>query len=301
MHRTPPAVLDPSILVPPSFAHLAEVPALATALQRTVEACLQSRARFPHTLLVGPADASKRSIAAVIAAEMAVPISFIDLTLVAAPDDLHAALKDVPIGGVVVASGFDAVHPNIVRDIARAVSQRRPAVAAASRPQLPWDLDPALGRPARAPKPYAEFTMIGTAREPLEGVGRFMGWVEQQFHLRRSPASEAARLGRAFARFGLAVDAAGCRAMAERVVGLGIRTLPAVGAVVEWMRAEGLSSIEWSSLEKMLPVLLEYQADPACVNASPAPSPELGELPAAAELPAPASRRSSKSRRDPSN
>ena len=71
MQRTPPTVLDPSILVPPSFAHLAEAPALATALQRTVESCLRARARFPHTLLVGPADATKRSIATMLAAEMA--------------------------------------------------------------------------------------------------------------------------------------------------------------------------------------------------------------------------------------
>ena len=301
MQPASPAVLDPSILVPPSFAHLAEAPALATALQRTVEACLRSRTRFPHTLLVGPADASKRSIAAVIAAEMAAPVSFLDLTLVAAPDELHAVLKDVPAGGVVVASGFDAVHPNIVRDIARAVSQRRPAVATPSRPQLPWDLDPAIARPARAPKPYADFTMIGTAREPLEGVGRYMGWVEQQFHLERSAASESVRLGRAFARYGLKVDAAGCRTMAERTVGSGIRTLPAVGAVVEWMRAEGLSSIQWSSLECMLPVLLQYQADPACVAAAPAARPESGAAPAPTELPPTAAARSSDSRRDPSN
>lgn len=283
--RQPMHAIEPSILVPPSLAHLAEAPALAASLQRTVEARLRARARFPHTLLVGPADSSKRSIAAVIAAEMAAPVSFLDLVLLQSQEELHAALKDVPAGGIVVASGLDAVHPNVVRDLSRAVSQRRPVVAAPSRPQMPWEFDPALARPARAPRPYADFTLIGTAREPLEGAGRLLDWVERQLHLDRTTASEAARIRRALARCGLTLDVASCRTIAERVIASGVRTLPAVAAVAEWMQAEGLQSVSWSSIDCILPGLLKHQADPARASAGSAATVD----PSATAVPADAS------------
>ena len=253
--------LLPAHLVPPSLAHLHEAPGLSSTLGRVIERCLQSRTRFPHTLLAGPRDSGKRSLAHLIAAEMAVPIISVELQTVTNSTELHAVFREASAGAIVLVSGLDVASAPAVRDVARAARRIRLA-AAAPPPSFPF-LDPALARPERPVRPYADFTVIATARGPQELGEGYLNWVEQRFFLKRSAATEAARLARLFARAGISIDVTGCRTIAGYALSSGIGTMAAAAAVVDWMRAERVSTASWQRLEPLLGELLGYQADPA--------------------------------------
>ena len=254
-------------LVPPSLSHLVEAPVLASALLRKVEHCFSTRTRFPHTLLQGPADGSKRAIAHAIAAEMAAPVRSLDLALVVSPDDLHSVFRDAAPGAVVLVSGLHAASPMVLRDLARAAA-RTPIAPQRNRPHLPF-ADPALVRPERPARPYADFTIIATAREELD-CSQFLEWVEARYYLCRTPATESARVTRLFARSGCQVDAASCRTIAELLVKRRIRTLPGVGAITDWMRSEGIQSVTWRTVDAVVADLLRHQSEPESPSAGPA-------------------------------
>lgn len=251
----------PANLVPPSLAHLHEAPGLAGTLGRVVERCLRARARFPHTLLTGPRDSGKRSIAHMIAAEMAVPIVTVELQAVTNSAELHSVCREASAGSIVLVSGLDDASGVAVRDIARAARRIRLA-SAPVQPPFPFG-DPALSKPERPMRPYADFTIIATARGPLELGEGYLGWVEQRFFLKRTAASEAARLARLFARAGLSIDVAGCRTVASYAIANGVSTLSVASAVADWMLAERVRAVSWQTLEPLLGDLLGYQVDPA--------------------------------------
>jgi Holliday junction resolvasome RuvABC ATP-dependent DNA helicase subunit len=68
----------------------------AESLQRAAERCLRERRRFPHTLIIGPRDSSKRTLARAIAWEMAVPVVEVD---VKSMRDLHTVDAKVADAG----------------------------------------------------------------------------------------------------------------------------------------------------------------------------------------------------------
>jgi hypothetical protein len=260
---TPTPSIHHGLLVPPSLAHLPEGDPLQQPLGCTVEQCLANRLRFPHTLLCGPADSGKRSLAALIAAEMGTSAHFVDVSSIVCAEELHAAFKVAPAGSVVVLAGMDAAHAAICRDIARAVARKRPA-AVAHRPTDAWAaiLDPE----ARASQSYADFTIIATTRASVDQAAPQFRWVERTYFVDRSIEGEAVRLSRLFRRVGIALTPAAIHNIAGFAVSFGIRTLAAASAILDWMRCEGLAAATDDQMAIIVPKLLAASCEPGALE-----------------------------------
>jgi hypothetical protein len=256
--------VEPSLLVPRSFLHFREAPSLGPVLERIVLRQLAARRRFPHTLLVGPGGTSKRSLARLIAAEMAVPVHQVDVALLAAPDELHKVLRKAEAGHIVLVAGLDAAAPMALRDLGRA-SKRR--IAVGNRPLQGGPTDPwaflAGGDADRASRSYEDFTLIATLRDASEVPAQLIGWFEHTYHLRRSVETEAVRVDRVMRRLGLTLGRAACRTVADHAIRFGIETLQCLEAIADWMRAERQTELDWEQLDRLLPTILEYHVDPA--------------------------------------
>ena len=263
MPFTPAPSIHHGLLVPPSLAHLPEGDPLQQPLGCTVEQCLANRVRFPHTLLCGPADSGKRSLAALLAAEMGTSTHFVDVSSIVCAEELHAAFKVANAGSIVVLAGMDTAHPAICRDIARAVARKRPA-AVAYRPTDAWAaiIDPE----ARASQSYADFTIIATTRATVDQADPQFRWVERTYFVDRSIEGEAVRLGRLFRRVGIALTPAAIHNIAGFAVSFGVRTLAAASAILDWMRCEGLMTATDDQMAIIVPKLLAASCEPASLE-----------------------------------
>jgi len=272
----PAALLDHTHLVAPTLDHLEECQALGMTATAVVEECLRQRRRFPHTLLVGPADSSKRTIARTIAAEMAVPFHSLEFMQLRGPRGLHAALSRVTPGAVVLVSGLESACVEAIADITRAVQDRRPPARPRSFESTLRNLDrePWKRAARRTPEPYADFTMIISSREHVPSASPFHRWAELQFFLQRNVDTESARLHRLFRHAGIAFDAATIAEIAAVAVGSRIRTLQVANLLATFVRRVGLApdamvaelvrptSGKEHSLRQMLEVLLAESKDP---------------------------------------
>lgn len=237
----PAALLDHAHLGSPTLHHLKECPALGITASAVLEECLRTRRRFPHTLLVGPADSSKRTIARAIADEMAVPFHAFEFMHLRGPRGLHAALGGVPAGAVVLLSGLEAACPEALGDLALAVQERR-------RPRIPQSFESMIrGMDAEAwkrgqrrpPARYADFTVILTSREHVPSGSSLHRWVELQYFLQRNAETESARLRRLFRHAGIALDDDTVQAIAETAVESRIRTLQVANLMAAFIRRAG--------------------------------------------------------------
>lgn len=266
--------VDHTVLALHSLHHFHENPALAGLLSRAVEASLRGSHRFPHTVLCGPADSGKRSLAHAVARELVQPVLELDMHAVRGADDLHAVFKEAGDGAIILLTHLEVAPPQALRDLQRAVGQRTRLDA--PRAAMPHDgpvgkdwvaamseLEFAPRKSARAAKPYDAFTVIATTRVPLDPSVNVVGWVERTYHLGRTAETEAFRVRRALARRAHSVDEASVAAIAEAMVSFGIRTLAGVGTLVEWMRAEGVTAMDASARIDELVSLLAPMANPA--------------------------------------
>jgi hypothetical protein len=148
---------------------------------------------------------------------------------------------------------LDAPHPGMHHD----TPAGKDWVAALS------ELEFGPRKSARALKPYDAFTVIATTRVPLDPSVNVVGWVERTYHLGRTAETEAFRLRRALARRALWLDEASVNAIAEAMVSFGIRTLAGVATLVEWMRAEGVTTMDASQRVEELVSIFAPMAHPA--------------------------------------
>jgi hypothetical protein len=266
--------VDHTVLALHSLHHFHEHPALAGLLSRAVEASLRGSHRFPHTVLCGPADSGKRSLVRAIARELVQPVLELDMHAVRGADDLHAVFKEAGDGAIILLTHLEVAPPQALRDLQRAVGQRMRLDA----PHTGMHHDTPVGKDwvaamselefgprksARALKPYDAFTVIATTRAPLDPSVNVVGWVERTYHLGRTAESEAFRVRRALARRALSLDEASVAAIAEAMVSFGIRTLAGIGTLVEWMRAEGVTTMDASARVEEVVSLLAPMANPA--------------------------------------
>lgn len=262
--------VDPSMLVPQTLEHCAEHPLVARSLSRTVEACLPGARRFPHMVLVGPADSGKRAIAHAVARELVQPVLELDLGGACESGELHAVFKEASDGTVVLVHGLEHAPPPALRDLARAAGGRSldvgPASAAAS--MLPGldEFERKMRRPGRSPKRYAAFTIIATARATPDFGAPHLSWVDRTLYLERTAVTESVRMRRVLGRMGLAVADAHLEAYAGACVNFAVRTLSGLSVLVEWMQAEGLASVDASVPAERLFGLLGPLANPEHVQ-----------------------------------
>ncbi len=271
----PARMLTHEDLAANTLTHLAECPALAQTAAAVVEHCLAARMRFPHTLLVGPADSSKRLIAQAIAADMAAPFHAIEMLHINGSDALHAALKGIPDGAVLLVSGIDTVTPNALADLARAVGGRE-SVRDTTMRDLMRQMDgekwkrPARGKPARA---YGDFTVVLTSRTHVPSDSALHRWLQLQFFTQRNAQTEAARLGRAFRRAGVPIAPAALAELARFAVTFKVRSIQAAssvallrGAVEAGAGGGGPGPITVAELGRTLEGMLEHAMDPEQVK-----------------------------------
>lgn len=239
----PVAMVTHEHLAAPTLSHLAEFPTLGATLGAVAEESLRTGTRFPHTLLVGPADSSKRTIARAIAADMAAPFHQVEMMQVTDANLMHAAFRGIPDGAVVLVDGVDTLSPNALSDLSRVVAARgtvRERGFLDLMRQLdrePWrhgegkSREKRHGTGNRPPRAYGDFTMVLTARKHVPSDSALHRWVELQFFTRRTAATEAARLDRLFRHAGGVHDTATLEAFASFAVEFGIRSLQFVNAL----------------------------------------------------------------------
>jgi hypothetical protein len=226
-------------LAAPTLSHLGECPALAETASAIAERCLAGSARFPHTLLVGPADSSKRLIAQAIAADMAAPFHVVELIHVKDPDALHAALRKVPAGAVVLMSGAEAFGGGALAELSRAVGAREHVRDTSLRDFVrefdrePWKRDE---RP-RAARRYEDFTVIVTSRTHVPPDSPFHRWVQLQFFTQRNGQTERARMARALRRAGIPLEPAKLSEFASFAATYRIRTVQALNTLAAHLEA----------------------------------------------------------------
>jgi hypothetical protein len=188
--------------------------------------------------------------------------------------DLHAVFKEAGDGAIVLLTHLEAAPPQALRDLQRAVGQRmrldapHPGMHHDTPAGKDWvaalsELEFGPRKSARALKPYDAFTVIATTRVPLDPSVNVVGWVERTYHLGRTAETEAFRLRRALARRALWLDEASVNAIAEAMVSFGIRTLAGVATLVEWMRAEGVTTMDASQRVEELVSIFAPMAHPA--------------------------------------
>ena len=291
------ARLKPEFLVPPSTAHLAEAPALRAIIDSTVAARLASRERYPHTVIRGPVDSGKRSIACMIAAEMGVTPAVLDWMMIRGPQQLNHFFREIPKGGVAVISGIDRLPAPILHDVARAARRERivPAHPGIHPPDWLERVQAHLGQgeaATRVPRRYHDFTIIGTAQPDanLSAIG--FSWVERTLTVAPSPDAMHVRVARLLRRAEIAAEGAAVRELAAAMHMLGLRTIPALGAVVDWMEYEGLRALDMHVAMRAVREVLEPSAEHACVEAmhaiveaAAAQAPSAPDAPASAEAP----------------
>ena len=238
-------MLDHTHLVAPTLSHLGECPAIGRALSAIVEQSLQTGKRFPHTLLIGVADSSKRIIAATIAAEMDVPIHYIDLVQIRSGDALHAVLRHVTAGAIVLMSGIDCTHEGTFADLARAVNGRErlkePSLASWMREMTreEWQKNS-----RQASLKYADFTVILTGRKSHPAHATYLRWVERHYFTKQYEGGEVARLNRLFRHTDRTVDDDVICLIAKVTTTFGVRTLEAANAIIERMRSSGIERLD---------------------------------------------------------
>jgi hypothetical protein len=266
--------VDHTVLALHSLHHFHENTAVAGLLGRAVESSLRGSHRFPHTVLCGPADSGKRSLVHAISRELVQPVLELDMHAVRGSGDLHAVFKEAGDGAIVLLTHLEAAPPQALRDLQRAVGQRmrldapHPGMHHDTPAGKDWvaalsELEFGPRKSARALKPYDAFTVIATTRVPLDPSVNVVGWVERTYHLGRTAETEAFRLRRALARRALWLDEASVNAIAEAMVSFGIRTLAGVATLVEWMRAEGVTTMDASQRVEELVSIFAPMAHPA--------------------------------------
>ncbi len=228
----PVTLLDHTHLAAHTFDHLEECPFLGITAAGYVEECLRLRRRFPHTLIVGPADSSKRTIARTIAAEMAAPVHVVEFSQLRGPDALHHALKDVPAGAVVIMGGLESACGEALADIASIMNGRRP-VRERGLLELMRDIGGESWKrgPRRAATPYADFTMILTSRENLPANANIRRCVQLQYFTKRDAFTEQARLKRLFRHSGCSIGTESAEVLASIAVDSRIRTLQVANVI----------------------------------------------------------------------
>ena len=261
---SPSAPIGPGHLHPPTLRHFAEHPALAQSIGLTVERCLRTRTRFPHTLLVGDADTGKRSLAHAVAADLAVGLREIDMMHVTSDEELERALRAVPEGGILLVTGFEHAPRGAEVDLTRAMANRTRRVRRNAPTPESW----MAAAEALASARPSEFTVIATSRRPLGSNLQVTRFFERTHYLGRTEAGEADRLRRCLRRAGIALAPDAASAVAAFVLAGGMRTLAAASMLTDFAEAHGLATLNSADVVPAMDAIFPACTPPATTTAS---------------------------------
>ena len=239
-----------------ALSHLREMQPTAESLQRAAERCVRERRRFPHTLIIGPRDSSKRTLARAIAWEMAVPVVEVD---VKSMSDLHAVdakVVDAGPNAVILLSGSDDF-------VAAAWVAER--LAAGRRLWDESDYEGPWMQPWERTQVHREalppITVILTCEQANRngfGHGTSLGWVERTVLTERNAGTEAWRFCRLLRRAGIKFDADAAIAIGERVVNERVRTLAVAEQLQELLNSQGnpalTKEVAQRALDEVIPI-----------------------------------------------
>lgn len=227
-----------------TLAHAAEHARLVPILEQAVEHALATRQPFPHTMLSGGSDTSKRVLAHAIAADLAAPLAELDLSAMRSPDQLHERLQALEPGAIVLASaGEQALHgplPDLVSaaNCGRCVLRNIPGAR------------------------YERFTIILCTRDRVDTLLGGRDVFEQRFYFQRTAESEAIRLRRVLRRAGATCSDDAVAALAEGVLTMRLPTIGTAAAVTALLRRRGVAAFDLAQLNEECWKTLMVMADP---------------------------------------
>lgn len=243
-----------------ALSHLVEMQPTAASLQRAAERCLREGRRFPHTLIIGPRDSSKRTLARAIAWEMAVPVVEVDVKSMRDLRAVDAKVADAGPNAVVLLSGSDNFAA------AAWVAERLAAgrhLWDESDYEGPW-MQPwermQVNREALPP-----VTVILTCEHatlPGYGQGTSLAWVERTVRTERNACTESWRFCRLLLRAGIKFDADAATAIGERVVNERVRTLAVAEQLQELLNSQGNPELTKEVAHKALDEVIAVAALP---------------------------------------
>ncbi len=243
-----------------ALSHLFEMQPTAASLQRAAERCLREGRRFPHTLIIGPRDSSKRTLARAIAWEMAVPVVEVD---VKSMHDLQAAdakVADAGPNAVVLLSGSDDFAAAAWAAERLATGRRLWDESDYEGPWMqPWERMQ-VQREA-LPSVTVILTCDPTAVQGY-GHGTSLAWVERTVCTERNACTEAWRFCRILLRAGVKFDADATTAIGERVVNERVRTLAVAEQLQELLNSQGNPKLTKEVAHKALDEVIAVAALP---------------------------------------
>jgi hypothetical protein len=254
--------LDHRHLVPPTLKHLGEHPGLASLLDAEVTTCLARRARFPHTLLVGPADSSKRAIIATVAAELDVPVAWTDAAAMNDARELDRTLRRAAPGSIVAIAGAGDLDADTWSELARIAATREPPRLRGYLALMhEMELEPWQRTPADRSR-YPDFTFMLTSRRHVATTAASVRWVERQWFVPRSKETESVRLRRLFRAASVEAADDAVATFARFAPDLGMRTLGLANALVSMARVHGDGSVDAAGNSEHLQDTLAPLIDP---------------------------------------
>ena len=250
-----PSLLE---LQAPTLNHMSEAPGLAATLARAVQASLETGQRFPHLLLIGPADSGKQTIAATVARELGAPLVCINPASLQGPDELHDILMTVPRGAVVLVGNLEGQWA-ISSDLCRVAQGNR----VRKMPTPPWALSGESWKRTGADEPYRQFTIIATTRDiDAERYG-CTAWAELVLYTTRTASTESLRIDRTLRRVGLAPDTEALAKLSEFAVNSGVRTLRLARSIALWAGERNATTLNAELATVALGELSDQLVEPA--------------------------------------
>jgi hypothetical protein len=261
----------------PTLDHLSEAPALASTLMQLVRSSLQSGSRFPHTLLIGPPDSGKQSIAATIAAELGAPFITVPAWTMHDRVELHRILDCAPEGAVVLVSLIEG-NWNASGELLRFVTGLPPA----RHPWFPADIPGEEWKSTGAAERRSDLTIIATSRVRAAEHFACNQWAELVLYTERNAITEKQRIDRMLRRSGVVADADALDLLANFGVTAKVRTLRLARFVLLWARQTGRGSIDAGAAEHAIREVKSLspeatRADIPQLSAPPAMSESNGE------------------------
>ena len=164
---------------PTSFRHIIGQTHVTTALQVAVDAAFQERKRLDETLLCGPPGLGKTAYVAVLASELAVPMTEVLAQSITNAAELNAMLLGAS-AGILFLDEIHLLKPNIQHLLLAVLDKRRIYLSG--------------GKSAVQSIPVSDFTLVGATTDPDGLIGPLLDRFRIILHLDYYSRDELAKI-----------------------------------------------------------------------------------------------------------